>query len=53
MAEMNSKSPLFELVFGIATGLVAVFNPGTFLCMEVISNRPVDRETLAGLFGAF
>ncbi|HJX90503.1 MAG TPA: hypothetical protein VJ372_08405 [Pyrinomonadaceae bacterium] len=51
MTEMNSKSPLFELVFGIATGLVTVFNPLTLGDMEVMSNRPADKETLAGLFG--
>ena len=51
MTEMTSKSPLFELVFGIATGLVTVLNPLTLVHMEVASNRPVDRETISALFG--
>jgi hypothetical protein len=51
MTEMNSKSPLFELVFGIATGLVTVLNPLTLVHMEVASNRPVGRETISALFG--
>jgi hypothetical protein len=51
MTEMTSKWHPIELVFGIAAGLVTVFNPLTLGDMEVMSNRPADKETLAGLFG--
>jgi len=41
---MNSKRHPSELFFGIATGLVAVFNPTTFFEVEYLFNMPWLRQ---------